>query len=466
MTLQDSAAHPLAGPAQDAAAPSFPGLAPALAEFAAMPAAEMPESARAILRLSLLDWAAVALAGAEEPVARLVRADALRDGGTAEAGVLGSAVRLPARAAALVNGTVSHALDYDDTHFLHVGHPSVAVLPAVLALAEAERLPGSAVIPAALVGVEASCRVGAWLGRAHYNAGFHQTATAGAFGAVLASCRLLGLDAGATGMALGIATTRVSGLKSQFGTMGKPLNAGLAASNGVEAARLAGAGFVSAPDALEGPQGFGETHAQGGVEAAEALDGVGREWVFETVSHKFHACCHGLHAMLEALGALQAEEPVEPGQVASLTVLTNPRWLKVCNIERPTTGLEAKFSYRLTAAMALAGRDTGALETYTDAVCTDPALTALCDRVRVETDPDIADTAARVTLRLANGRERAASHDLALPEPLTARVAKLDAKADALLGAGPAAALKERVSRLETMTDPVTLAWLLNGQAD
>ncbi|MEL6766549.1 MAG: MmgE/PrpD family protein [Pseudomonadota bacterium] len=440
-----------------------PLLTQALCQFAALPAEAMPPLARATARLSLLDWAAVALAGAEEPVSKIVRQAALRDGGRAEAGIIGSPVRLPARAAALVNGTVSHALDYDDTHFLHVGHPSVAILPAVLALAEAEGLPGRAVLPAALVGMEASCRVGHWLGTAHYNAGFHQTATAGGFGATIAAARLLGLPPEAVAMALGLASTRVSGLKSQFGTMGKPFNAGLAASNGVEAARLAAAGFLSAPGALEGPQGFGETHAQGGAAPVAALAGLGESWVFEQVSYKFHACCHGLHAMLEALGTMRN---VAPGSVAEVTIRTNPRWLKVCNIETPGTGLEAKFSYRHTAAMALAGWETGALASYSEAACTDPTLAALRTRVAVVSDSTVSDTATDVTVRLNDGTERRAAHDLATPEPLEQRRAKLHAKASALLGAAPAEALADRIESLETMDTPVTLAWLLTGDAD
>ncbi|MEM9765523.1 MAG: MmgE/PrpD family protein, partial [Pseudomonadota bacterium] len=423
----------------------------------------MPALARATVRHSLHDWVAVAIAGVEEPVARIVRQEAQPEGGRAEAGIVGSATRLPARAAALVNGTTSHALDYDDTHFLHVGHPSVAVFPAVLALAEAERLPGQAILPAALLGMEASCRVGQWLGAVHYNAGFHQTATAGAFGATLAAARLLGLTPEATAMALGLASTRVSGLKSQFGTMGKPFNAGLAAANGVEVARLAAAGFVSNPEALEGPQGFGETHVQGGVSPAEALSDLGQRWVFEQVSYKFHACCHGLHAMLEAMGTMR-DVPAEA--VAQVTIHTNPRWLKVCNIPTPASGLEAKFSYRHTAAMALAGWDTGALESYSDAACVDPALTALRERVTVVADDAVSDTSTALTLRLTDGIERRASHDLAASEPLEVRTAKLHAKAAALLGTARAEALASRIDSLEMMDTPITLAWLLTGDAD
>ncbi|MDJ0828169.1 MAG: MmgE/PrpD family protein, partial [Rhodobacter sp.] len=320
------------------------------------------------------------------------------------------------------------------THFGHIGHPSVAVVPAALAVAERAGAGGADFLEACLVGAELSIRVGEWLGRAHYQAGFHQTATAGTFGAAAAAGRLLRLSPAAIAQALGLASTRAAGLKSQFGTMGKPYHAGLAAAAGVEVALLAAAGFVSAPEGLEAAQGFAATHA--GQGDAAALDGLGRDWRFETVSHKFHACCHGTHAAIEALGQLG----LDPGAVRAVEIATHPRWLSVCNIAGPATGLEAKFSYRLTAAMALAGRDTAAMASFADAVCVDPVLVALRDAVTVVPDATLPETAASVSVRTGEGLHRA-EHDLAAPMAFDTRQAKLKEKAAALLGSETAARL-------------------------
>jgi len=241
----------------------------------------IPQSAMRMMQLSLLDWAVVGMAGRDEPVSRITREMVLEEAGATHASLIGHETRVPARAAALANGATSHALDYDDTHFAHIGHPSVAVIPAALAVAETSGADAAAMQEAALIGVEASVRVGVWLGRDHYQTGFHQTGTAGAFGAALAAARLMGLDAQGCAMALGLVATRASGLKSQFGTMGKPFNAGLAASNGVEAAMLVARGFEANPDALESAQGFGPTHAGQGL--VEGLEGLGQDWLFETV---------------------------------------------------------------------------------------------------------------------------------------------------------------------------------------
>ncbi|MEL7257264.1 MAG: MmgE/PrpD family protein [Pseudomonadota bacterium] len=393
------------------------------------------DDALEVLQLSMLDWAAVAIAGQNEPVAQILRDQAQEEGGASEAGLVGAAFRVPARMAAMVNGTVSHALDYDDTHFAHIGHPSVAVIPAALAMAERVGASGDELQRAALVGVEASIRVGVWLGRDHYQTGFHQTATAGAFGASLAAGRLLELNAAQMQSALGLVATRASGLKSQFGTMGKPFNAGLAASNGVEAALLTAKGFVSDPSAVEAAQGFGPTHH--GAGDLTAFNGLGQDWLFPTVQHKFHACCHGLHAALEALSELDAP----PDNIAKVKISTHPRWMTVCNKTNPCTGLEAKFSYTQIAAMCLLGYDTARLDSFTNALTQDPAIVALRQKVEVVADNTLSEMQARVNVTLRTGDTVTLIHDLNTPVPMATRADRIKAKAASLLGSSRAEAL-------------------------
>ncbi len=171
-------------------------------------------------------------------------------------------MRLPPLAAALVNGSASHALDFDDVNMAMPGHPSVAILPGLLALAEERGASGAEILAAFVAGYELQCRLGRTIAPGHYDGlGFHATATVGSFGAAAACAHLLGLDAAATATALGIAATQAAGLKSMFGTMCKPLHAGKAASNGLLAAKLASRGFTSRADALECAQGFARTHS-------------------------------------------------------------------------------------------------------------------------------------------------------------------------------------------------------------
>ena len=396
------------------------------------------EGAREMMRLSLFDWAACGIAGEAEPLAAILRAKALEEGGAGQASLIGGG-RVPMRSAALVNGAISHALDYDDTHFAHIGHPSVAVIPAALAMAEGRDLGTEALIDAALVGAEASVRIGLWLGRDHYQIGFHQTATAGAFGAALAAGRIAGLGREALVRALGLAATRASGLKSQFGTMGKPYNAGIAAETGIESVDLARRGFSSSGVGLSGPQGFGPTHS--GVAEEDALERLGSFWRMEDVSHKFHACCHGLHAAIEALRGLD----LGTGDVGAVRVLTHPRWLSVCNQPAPETGLGAKFSYAQVVAMVLAGVDTSSIANFSDEMARRPDLVALRGLVTVEADPRLSEMEAQVVVTLRGGAGREGSFDLDAPMSREVRGEKLRRKAEGLLGAARAEALWEAV---------------------
>ncbi len=394
-------------------------------------AAQIPADVGRLIRLCALDWFACAMAGRAENVSRILRQTVLEEGGKPEALVIGGG-RAPARAAALANGASAHALDYDDTHFLHIGHPSVVIFATALAMAERQGATGKEFLTAAAIGFETSVRIGAWLGRSHYQAGFHQTATAGGFGAAVTSGRLLKLDKAQMRHALGIAATRVSGLKNQFGSMGKPYNAGLAAAGGVEAALLAAHGLSSHANALDGPQGFGETHS--GAANRDAMTNLGKNWLCPDVSYKFHACCHGTHAAVEAIALAMSDHPDAAQSLVNMRISVNPRWISVCNIAHPKTGLELKFSYRMIAALVLSGRDTAAPGSFSDSACSDPALTNLAEKITVIPDISIAETAAQVAVTHDTGAVTTTSFDLQQPIPAPQKQARLLAKAAVLLG--------------------------------
>jgi 2-methylcitrate dehydratase PrpD len=412
---------------------------------------QVPQTTRAVLLLSLLDWLAVGRAGVSEPVARIMHSGI--DGGAGRATMFGTARKTTPRNAALANGSISHALDYDDTHFLHIGHPAVVVFPAALAVAQHTGATGRAFLAAALAGYETGCRVGHWLGRGHYRAGFHMTATAGCFGATFAAGKLLDLDAGQMRHAVGLAAGRAAGLKAQFGTMGKPANAGLAAANGVEAAMQAARGMTSDAAGLDS---FATTHAGDFTDPAGLPD---HGFVTADVSHKYHACCHGIHATLEAL----ARTGPVAGEVKQVAVTVNPGWLNVCNKPAPATGLEAKFSYAQCVAMALAGLDTGALATYSDENCHDKTLTALRDLVHVAGDDTLADSAARVLVTCHDGLAREARFDLLAPVALPERQARIYRKVSVLAGPTRAAQLRDMVDTLDRAATVAPLARAVQG---
>jgi 2-methylcitrate dehydratase PrpD len=265
---------------------------------------DLPAAACALARQCVLDYLGVTLAGAADPLVRILLDELTEAAGAPQASIIGHNARLPALSAALVNGAASHALDYDDVNMAMPGHPSVAILPALLALAELRGSSGREVITAFVAGYETACRIGAALQPGHYNLGFHATATVGCFGAAAACARLLRLDAGPTAMALGIAGTQAAGLKSQFGTMCKPFHAGKAAQNGLLAARLAARGFSSRTDLVECVQGFALTHGPDFAPAAALATPKGGFHLLANL-FKYHAACYFTHAPVECARRLR-----------------------------------------------------------------------------------------------------------------------------------------------------------------
>src|SRR5262249_26479715 len=211
----------------------------------------LPETARELARQCVLDYYGCGLAGADDKLVTILLDEFTESAGDTQASVIGHPIGLPVLSAALVNGAAAHALDYDDVNMAMPGHPSVAILPGLLALAELESSSGRDLITAFIAGYDTACRIGAALQPGHYNLGFHSTGTIGSFGSAAACARLLGLQTMGTAAALGIAGTQAAGLKSQFGTMCKPFHAGKAAQNGLLAARLAARGFSSRSDIIE-----------------------------------------------------------------------------------------------------------------------------------------------------------------------------------------------------------------------
>lgn len=416
--------------------------------------AGLPDEIRALARQCVLDTLGVALAGADDELVRILAAELEEQGGAPSASVIGADLRLPPSSAALLNGTMAHALDYDDVNLAMPGHPSVAVLPAVLALAEERGASGQALIAAFVAGYETACRIGLLVAPGHYNRlGFHATGTVGTFGAAAGCAHLLGLSEAQTVHALGIAATQAAGLKSMFGTMCKPLHAGRAAQAGLLAARLAARGFTARPDSLECPQGFAATHGSDfHPEAALAAPEGG--WHIRHNLFKYHAACYLTHAGIEAARRLRLEHALTPERIAGITLRVDESTDRVCNIPEPATGLEAKFSLRLTAAMALAGRETGRLDVYTAGTASDPALVALRDRVTVDFQQGWANTRAEMQIRLTDQTTIEAAHDAGIPAAdVAAQGARLESKfaglVAPLLGESRAAALIEQVATLD-----------------
>ena len=379
-----------------------------IAEFVAKTRLEdCPPEALAQVRRATLDTLGVMLAGAAEPVARIVREVARAEGGIPLCTVVGSDLRTSPGWAALANGVAGHAHDFDDTSFALMGHPSVPLLATALAAGEAEMVDGRALVTAYVLGFEVGAALGTALNPDHYTRGWHATASIGTLGCAATAARLLGLDPGQIRHALGIAASLASGVKENFGSMVKPYHAGHAARNGVLAAQLAREGLTASATALEGKQGYRAAFGgSGGLD--DALDGLGSAWhlLRSGIAVKPYPSCALTHAAVDALLDLRAAHALRPETVAAVEVGVNRVVPDVLLHARPATALERKFSMQFCAASALA---EGRLDLASFEEEPGPAVRGLMERVSMVVDEALPDGLeqhawSRVTVRLADGR--------------------------------------------------------------
>ncbi|MBA4163261.1 MAG: hypothetical protein C0510_01300 [Erythrobacter sp.] len=331
-----------------------------------------PQDAREWAHREFVDTVAVMVPGAIEPVAeKLLRVVA--PWGAGPCTVFGQRQQLAAPWAALVNGTIAHVLDFDDNFDPPKAHPTTVLFPAIMAIAEEERLSGAAAIDAYIVGLQILGRIGQGLNPAHRNRGWHATATVGVMGATAAVARLLGLDAEACACALSIATSMSAGFMSQFGTEMKPVHAGLAAKGGIMAARMAQAGITAGQGTLDGPTGMNRlmvgpdyeylrdtiTHIEHGQNLRFELDHVGEPLLI--TEHKFRVkrfpTCGAIHRAMDGVLDLKARHGFGAHDVA-LVDLHMPR-VHFNNVfyTDPRTPLEAKFSAEYAVGCVLVRGD-------------------------------------------------------------------------------------------------------------
>ena len=346
---------------------------------------------------SILDGFGLALAGARADSGgiclRYLDTLAL---GRGEATVIGTSRRTAAQFAALVNGVSIHADDFDDTQLAAAKdrvygllmHPTVAVLPAAFALGERLRCSGKELMLAYHIGVEIECKVAEAISPRHYEDGFHTTGTCGPFGSAAACAKLLHFDVPKTQTALGIAGSESAGLRENFGTMTKPLQAGHAAEAGLKAAQLTDLGWTAAQQILEAPRGF--FHAAGGSFDPTAIVGkLGEPWNFSSpgISLKPYPSGSLSHpAMTEMMRLIEAND-IRPAQVHQVDVGANHAMTLALLHHQPQTGLEAKFSMEFCMAILLLQRKAGLVQ-FSTAVVQRPEVQAMMRKIKFFIDPE------------------------------------------------------------------------------
>jgi 2-methylcitrate dehydratase PrpD len=373
------------------------------------------------VRRAFLDTVACIVSGSPDAAARGARATfhAWATGGST---VVGTDMKLPSPWAALANGTAAHALDYDDVLVPALSHPSAALVPAILALGEEIGASGADCIDAYVVGFEVMARLGEAMNVVHYQRGWHTTLSLGAPGVAAACARLLRLDRSRTRHAIALSTSMAGGSKRQFGTMAKPLHAGLAAQSGIVAARLAESGVTGAPDVFQGSWGMVEMQAGPDAPGFDAvLPKLGKvpAMTEHGVWFKFYPCCASTHRPVDALLGLCAQYDIWPEQVARIEARISEVAFANLKFLDPQDELEARFSLPYCLARALMDRKL-VRNTFTMPEIRRPDIRILLPRVTQAIDPELRAQrqdkdireGATVEVHLADGRGIRASVDV------------------------------------------------------
>lgn len=432
----------------------------------------IPPEVAAAAKLHLLDTLGCGLAAQALGEARYAAAAALEAGAGGPATAIGVAEGLPAHEAALVNGTLCHALDFDDTHAASVVHVSASVVPAALAAGQLHRSTGRETLTAVVAGNEVATRVGAAASGRFHARGFHPTGVCGVFGATAAAARQRGLDAEATATALGIAGSMASGMLEFLadGSDTKRLHPGWAANAGLVAARLAAYGATGPATVFEGRRGlYGAYLGDTDVDLEGQLADLGERFATVEMAFKPYPACHYVHAPVDAFARILEETRLPADDIAEIVAYSDETGVSLVldpleDKLRPRTAYDAKFSLPYCLAALLVHGRLG-VESFTDEAIADEAVLAVTPRIRYElrryaASPDAFPGGVRVVTRGGRTFERELRYQRGgLENPMTEDDvrAKYRANAELALGAGLAGELEAAVLELESQPD---LGWV------
>ena len=374
---------------------------------------------------SALDCIGASLAGISEPVSQTVTSYVSKLGGAPQASVYGAGVKVAVADAALGNGSIAHALDYDDCG-VKIGHPSVLVLPAVLSLGEHLGASGRDLLAAYIVGLEVEGKLALHADFKLMQARLNHQTWYGSIGAAAACAKLLKLDVAKTRMALGIAANFACGLSANHGSMAGAMAAGNACRNGVIAALMAQEGITANANIIEAKNGFYDTLVGAGHYDAERMaDGLGKPFYIEApgISLKMYPSCYHTHRALDGVFQLLNEHHLDDENIAAVDVGTSERALRVLAFSEPATPYQAKFSMPHCIAAAVVDHEV-TLETFTDHKLNDRNIVAARKKVQLsfpnvpiwpglaDVGPDTEFVGNPVTIKTTDGRSLSARVDI------------------------------------------------------
>ena len=391
---------------------------------------DIPGDAVEKAKRTALDCLGATLAGVVEPVSQTITGYIAKLGGPPQASVIGAGLKVSAPDAALANGAIAHALDYDDCG-VKIGHPSVLVLPALLSLGEHLGASGQDTLTAYILGLEVEGKLALHADFKLMQSRLNHQSWYGSIGAAAACARLLRLDVAKTRMALGIAANFACGLSANHGSMAGAMAAGNACRNGVVAALMAQEGITANPDIIEAKNGFYDTLVGAGHYDAESMaEGVGNPFYILSpgIGLKKYPSCYHTHRALDGVFQLLGEHRLSDKDIAEVDVGTSERAMRVLAFSEPATPYQAKYSMPYCIAAAVVDHQV-TLDTFTSHKFEDRNIVETRKKVRLsfpdvpiwpglaDVGPDTEFVGNPVTIRTTDGRSYSARVDIPRGDP-------------------------------------------------
>jgi len=321
------------------------------------------------VKRAFIDTMGVSLIGTKEKVSKLITEFVKNNNNIQHSVVIGGGFKTSKIDSALANGTILHALDYDDTGAFTQGHPSAPIFPVIIAFAEEYKLSGKDIIEAYVIGIEVFSRLSRAMPMLHLK-GWHPTSILGTVVSAATASKLLKLSVDETTIALSLAGTQAFGMIKSFGTMAKPFHVGKATSNGIMSALLAQLGFTASDDFFNGELNFANTifaSKNHKIDEIPILIGKPLSIVSPGINIKNYPSCSLTHRAIDATLFILKNHQFAINDIDIIICHTPPRAKKVLVYNRPKTGLEAKFSMPFVIACAVKYQEVG-IKYFTDLV--------------------------------------------------------------------------------------------------
>jgi len=391
---------------------------------------DIPRDAVEKAKRTALDCLGAALAGVVEPVSQTITGYVTKLGGPPQASVFGAGLKVSVQDAALANGVIAHALDYDDCG-VKIGHPSVLVLPAVLSLGEHLGASGRDILTAYILGLEIEGKMALHADFKLMQARLNHQTWYGSIGAAAACAKLLRLEVPKTRMALGIGANFACGLSANHGSMAGAMAAGNACRNGVIAALMAQEGVTANPDIIEAKNGFYDTLVgRDHYDAERMADGLGNPFYIESpgIGLKKYPSCYHTHRALDGVFQLLGEHRLSDKDIAEVDVGTSERAMRVLAFSEPATPYQAKFSMPYCIAAAVVDHQV-TLDTFTAHKMEDRGIVEARKKVHLsfpdipiwpglaDVGPDTEFVGNPVTIRTTDGQSYSARVDIPRGDP-------------------------------------------------